>query len=806
MSAANSLVSKKDIARILSIVRKNWYLPILFGIAGVFLGNFYTYRLTSIYAAKTQIMLRSNDEINPGAIISDNSYYGNTTKTFVDNSNEKRVISSYDLISQAMHRLDFDVSYFLVGRVRTEEIFRTAPFVVKVISISSSLYEQQMKINFLSGNSFAITYMKGETEEVVKGVYGEEIVTREFSLLINPRGTLTANQSNTMKTAEYLVQVHSMDNLIKQFQNGLKVESPEYTNILEISVTDVIPARAVMFLDTLVQVYIENSITQRLDVNQNTLYFIEKQLNEVANILNNIEDTLQEYKEDEEIYDLDREGAQYFQRYLTYDDRKRSLQLQTASLDDLETYIRDNKDPQFLPPSAYFSYGDPFLDKCVANLYEMQVSYTMVLGTGTTENPELIQLRDNIERLKSNMLVYISNNRDAIGENISAVDKQIDTTKINMGEIPLKYRGLVNITRKLKVNENMYLFLLQRKANTVISRAGILPETRIIERARSMGIVEPDRKKIGYYFLAGAIILALVIAAIRVLLFEKVESADELRTMTNLPVAGEVLHYKAAGDLKVVVDTDPKSAIAESFRTIRTNLQYMMGDKRKGLIVVTSNSPGEGKTFCSINLAAILAKGGKKVILLELDLHRPRVQKGLDITSVNGFSTIAIGKCEIPDAVLSTTVENLDVILSGPLPPNPSEIVVSSKLEEVLDFCRDNYDFTIIDTPPVGLISDALVLMKKADCTLFVVSTKVSYRTIINNVLELFQQHNVKQVSFILNYVKKKRSRYYYSKYGYGRYGGYGYGGYGSYGGGYGSYGGYGDAAPGKSDKKEKKS
>jgi Mrp family chromosome partitioning ATPase/uncharacterized protein involved in exopolysaccharide biosynthesis len=765
MSAANSLVSKKDIARVLSIVRKNWYIPLILGVAGVLVGNFYTYRLTSIYAAKTQILLRSNDQISPGSVISDNGYYSNTTKTFVDNSNEKRVIMSYDLISQAIDRLDFDVSYFLVGRVKTEEIFRTAPFIVTVNSISSDLYEQKMNINFLSSNSFAITYTKNDQQEVVKGVYGQELVTRDFSLMVRPRGTLTGNQTNAMKNADYLLQVHSRDNLIKRFQTGMKVESPDYTNILEISVNDVIPARAVMFLDTLVQVYVENSIMQRLDLNQNTLFFIDKQLSEVELILNNIEDTLQEFREDENIFDLDREGVQYFEQYIGYDVRKRSLQMQSASLTDLESYIRDNKDPQFLPPSAYFSYGDPFLDRYVANLYELQVTYSTILGQGTPNNPELIDLRTRIDNLKKDMLVYIANNREAINENIVEVNKQMDTTQSNIQTLPLKQRGLVNITRKLKVNENMYLFLLQRKANTVIARAGILPEVKVIERARSMGIIEPDRDKIGYYFLAGSLILALLIVGLRVLLFEKVESTDELKTMTNIPVAGEVLHYKSATELKVVVEVDPKSVIAESFRTIRTNLQYMLGDKRKAQIVVTSNSPGEGKTFCSINLAAILAKGGKRVILLELDLHRPRVQAGLNITSANGFS-------------------------------NPSEIVVSSKLEEVLQYCRDNYDFTIIDTPPVGLISDALVLMKVADYTLFVVSVKVSYRTMINRILELFDHNKIKNVSFILNYVKKKRSRYYYGGYRYGRYGG--YGGYGSYGGGYGSYGSYGESEPPK--------
>ncbi|MFM2019164.1 MAG: hypothetical protein RL007_2820, partial [Bacteroidota bacterium] len=549
MAVADTLVSEKDVVRALSVVRKNWFIPILLLALAYGIGSFYTYRLTSIYAAKTQVLLKSNDQINPGAIISDNSYYGNTSKTYIDNSNEKRIILSYDLIRKAINRLDFDVSYFLVGRVRTEEMFRTAPFIVKVNSISSDLYEQKMEIKFLSSSTFAITYVKNDKNVVVKGAFGKEIVTSDFSLKVTPRGTLNANKSNAMKVTDYLFQVHSTDFLVKNFQANMKVESPDYTNILEISVKDVIPGRAVMFLDTLVQVYVENSILQRLELNQNTLYFIDRQLAEVAGTLNMIEDTLQEFREDEGVFDLEREGEQYFQQYIGYDSRKRSLQMQTASLNDLESYIRDNKDPQFLPPSAYFSYGDPFLDRCVSELYEKQVTYVDFQSRGTEENPEVILLKQSIDRLKNDMLVYISNNRSAIGNSIRNVNKQIDTAQSNIQTLPLKQRGLINITRKLKVNENMYLFLLQRKANTVIARASILPETKVIEKARSQGVVEPNRQNILYYFLAVALLLSALIITTRVLLFERIESSEELRTMTGLPIAGEVPLYKSPDEL-----------------------------------------------------------------------------------------------------------------------------------------------------------------------------------------------------------------------------------------------------------------
>jgi capsular exopolysaccharide synthesis family protein len=206
------------------------------------------------------------------------------------------------------------------------------------------------------------------------------------------------------------------------------------------------------------------------------------------------------------------------------------------------------------------------------------------------------------------------------------------------------------------------------------------------------------------------------------------------------------------------------------------------------VIVLTSNSPGEGKTFCSLNLSAAIAKTGKKVILLELDLHKPRVQKGFNLPAEKGISTVAIGKDRIEDVIIKTQIENLDTILSGPLPPNPSELVTSKAMDDILQYCKDNYEYVVIDTPPIGLISDAFVLMRIATVLIFVLNTRFAFRGALENAQEVSVLNPDVHFGFILNGVKRKKSKYYYNRYAYG-YKGYG-GGYGGYGGGYGGYGG----------------
>lgn len=787
MNNSAGLINQGDITRILSILRKNWWIVVVVTALGFGVGSFYTYKLTNVYGATTQILLRANDEIKQGSLISDNPYYGPTVKTFIDNSNERRILTSYDLVSATMDRLNFDVSYFTVGRIRTEEVFKGIPFSVTVGVISDPLmYEQKMLFKNLTDNKFSLKYVKKEKEVEVTGEFGKDLITDDFHLLFLKKKSAIDPKLNTPIELDYQVQIHSKASLVSKYQSFMKVENPEYTNILQISIEDEISDRAIMFLDTLIQAYIENSLEQRLNVNQNTVFFIDRQLQEVTNILNNIEDTLQVFREDNVIINLDNEGQQFFGQYIGFDNRKRSLQIQIEGLNDLEDYIRNNKDPQFLPPAAYFSFGDPFLDKSVTQLYAQQSQYTTLLTEATTDNPELINLDSSIARQRSNMLTYIENNRLAIVENIKATNRQIDTSIMKLQGIPIKQRGLININRNLQVNESMYIFLLQKRATTIIARAGILPETKVIDKARNMGVVRPNRTMINYYFAGGAFILSLLIVFMRVVFYGRIESFAELKVATHLPVIGEIIFSALAEDIKLVVDSDPKSPVAESFRTVRTNLQYMLGEAQRGIILITSNSPGEGKTFCSINLAGILAKGGKKTILLELDLHKPRVHKGLGLENIKGFSTISIGRDKIEDCIAPTHQENLDVILSGPLPPNPSEIVVSKSLLDVLNYCKEHYEYVIVDTPPVGLITDAMVLMKYADVSLFVLNTKAAYRDALNNAHEIVAMNKGGNFGFILNGVKRKKSKYYYNRYSYG-YGSYGSGGYGSYG----SYGGY---------------
>ncbi|HQV76823.1 MAG TPA: CpsD/CapB family tyrosine-protein kinase, partial [Flavobacteriales bacterium] len=298
----------------------------------------------------------------------------------------------------------------------------------------------------------------------------------------------------------------------------------------------------------------------------------------------------------------------------------------------------------------------------------------------------------------------------------------------------------------------------------------------------------PDKMKIFYTFMLGGALISFIVVFIRVMFYDRIENADQLKEFTTLPIFGEIITSEKAADNYVVVDSDPKAAITESFRTVRTNLEYVPGPADRGKVVmVTSYRPNEGKTFTSVNLSAILAKAGKKVLLLEMDLHKPKVGVGLGMNSQTGLSNVLIGKIHWREAVLHTQFENFDVMLAGPTPPNASELVLSKHLQEIFSEAAHVYDYVLVDTPPVGLITDALLMMRHVDATLFVVNTRFASKDHVNNALEVLNANPNKNTGFILNGVRIKKSKYYYNtNYGYGYRYAYGYGtGYG-YGYGYG--------------------
>ena len=456
------IISLKDINFIWRIIVKNWWILLGIPLLAFLLSNLYTYRLTIIHKASTELLLKSDETYYKNNLVTDAGFYN--YNTYVDNSNEQRILQSYDLINEVVSQLKskIEVSYFIVGKVKTTEQFVGMPFSVEVSSIQPSLFETAFLFRIMNEQMFELTYeYEGELKKI-NGHFNKDIVTTHFVLKIISNNYIQNAMQNSIQNMLYQFKVHSKDKLISDIQSNLTIENPEYTQILKITLKDILWERAVLILDTLNQVYARSKLKTKFELNDRTIEYIDRQLNDITLSLNSIEDTLQDFKERQSVIDLEWEKNDVFAKIADFDKQRSTTELELAALKDLENYIIQDKDPSFLPPSMYIFEKSGFMNRAVSELYEKQIELSRLSGNSTTDNPSVIDLKSTIKSTKQNLLTYIVNARNAAVQRNKNIEKESNNYILNAKRIPLKQRNILNIQRKSKVSEDLYNFLLKK--------------------------------------------------------------------------------------------------------------------------------------------------------------------------------------------------------------------------------------------------------------------------------------------------------------------------------------------------------
>jgi len=771
----SSIIDADDLLVTWKFISKNGLLLLLLPALFAGAAYFYVHRLPDEYGAKTEILLGSGSGYEYQSQIYRNlTGYGGGGVSQI--TNQIRVLQSHDLISKALDKLNFQTSYYIVGRVKTTQIPQIDAFDVQIQLVESGgeqLYGVLFDVKVIDRDTFQLRFQKGdESVPPRRHAFNTDIVEGEYLLRLQRNDYLSKETFKRLRGNDYRFVVNSKQHLINTYRKGLIIRNEEKTSILEISIKDYLGSNAKNFLDSLSASYIDYTIESQIKLNENTLDYIDSQLKGVTFILDSIETTLENFKDAKDILDLNREQSEFFEKLLSFESERRTLRLKIETLASLETYLLKKTDERLLPPALYIT-DDAFLKSSLTELYNLEVQRGQAAFDVKENSPGSERIDRTIQSLRSNIIVYINNLRKAINDRTSDVSREIAFYESKLRVLPQSQREMLNIQRNLDVNEKMYVYLLEKKANTIIARAAIVPEVSVIEVARVIGVVGPEKLKIVYYFLAAGLIIALIIAFIRTAFFDRIQTTRELKQITNIPVIGTVPGNPKIEQDRLVVVKNARSNIAEAFRGIRTNLQYFNEKPGSKVILLTSLHPGEGKTFCSINTGAIIASAGKKVLLLDFDMHKPKVHESLELANLKGLSTYIGGRDNLAAVIQETVLPGLDVITAGPIPPNASELILSSRVDELFESVRKQYDYIIVDTPPIMLISDSMVLIRKADVSMFVLNTEKATRQGVRHLEELIEMNHLNHTSLILNNVQLKRWRYYYGKYSYG--GSYGY-------------------------------
>ncbi|MCB0764636.1 MAG: hypothetical protein KDB84_08030, partial [Flavobacteriales bacterium] len=399
----------------------------------------YSYKLPDVYGATTQILLKDREVYDyQTSVYKSLGYVG----VYGDLVNQKRVLTSYDLVDDALDRLDFDVSYFIVGRFKTSQVHGTLPFRVVLDGLSPKLYGRPFDMKILDAERFTLTYDRGG--EIVSKTFpfDKPVQDEDFLITVSKSPYLNDSTLDTYTATDYQFVRHDRHALVSQFMQRITVFNHEFTTILQVSVEDEVAARAKMFLDTLSKVYIAYTLKSEIDINENTVRFIDKQLDEVSSILDFHEDELQNYKEEKDILNLNREENIYFQELVGYDHKKRQWELEIGSLDALEDYVRNSSDERLLPPAVFIA-DDAFLQQTLSELYRMQMSRNNLLYSATASNQGIAVLDSTIQRNKLNLLTYIQNSRQAVKQRIADVQEQLNDYERMIRALPKSQRDVL---------------------------------------------------------------------------------------------------------------------------------------------------------------------------------------------------------------------------------------------------------------------------------------------------------------------------------------------------------------------------
>ena len=673
-------------------------------------------------------------------------------------NNEIQVLKSKSLMLRVLKELDLYTSFYVEGDVKTSEIYgRFVPVKVIVHEIDSAAFNKIVTLQFKDNNHYEL--QEGNGSEATAHQFGEEIKV--------PFGRFTIVATTAGSTESIKIKIHDIRKLANLYNSQLNVVPVNKdASVLNINLTDPVPEKGKDIIDKLVEVYNKEAVEDKNQIAANTIEFIDERLKFLTAELTGVEKDVEQYKKRNELTDVSSEAHLYLQRASEYNKQLAEFEIQLDVLNSIESYLK-SQDIQFgLVPST-LSIQDPTLLGLIGRFNELQLDRERMLRTTQPNNPLVQNMSEQLGNLRLNILENLQNIQKGLEitrKNLQASSAQFET---RIQQVPSIERELLEINRQQGIKEGLYLYLLQKREEAALSLAATVSNSRIIDSAMAGDFpVKPKRQLI--YILAILVGLSIPFAGLYLqdMLNDKVQEAKDVGKGTATPILGEIAH-KRTDDI-LVVTLESKSPVAELFRLIRANLQFATAGKENKVILVTSSMSGEGKTFFSLNLAASLVLSGKKAIVMDFDFRKPGLTKSLGLQSDLGITNYLISDgLKIDDLIKpSPVLPNLFIVGSGPVPPNPAELMLLPKIKELINGLKEKFDFILIDTSPVGQVADALSLAPYINSSLFLVRYNYTHKEQLKIVDDIYKNQKLKHTMIVLNDARKGNT------YGYG----YGYG------------------------------
>ncbi|MBM3454240.1 MAG: polysaccharide biosynthesis tyrosine autokinase [Bacteroidetes bacterium] len=601
-------------------------------------------------------------------------------------------------------------------------------------------------------------------------------------------GVFVKNKSQEGKSFKnLLLSVLTVDQKASQIRSTFTATpKPRSTEMVDIQISDLIPQRAIDILDTLVAVYEDLSLEQKRKSLYSSSRFISERLGFIENEVSSVEKNISQFKSSNKIVgDISEQGSNYLSKAEARDQEIIQLNLKLDLLERSERYINDrNSRSNNLP--AIIDLDNPSISAQLTQLIAAEEEYNRVSQVSGPENPKLIALKQQIDRLRPAIKESISNYRSNLNRTKQIFQNQQSQYTSMLRGVPEKERELINITRQQDIKNNIFGYLLQRREENVIALASLVGNTQFIIPPKSTGLISPKPIILYTYFIGTGLLLFVAFIVVRKLINNSYQSRTEVEKGVKAPILGEIIensNKKSDKDGAIVINPLRTNIIGEQFREIRTNLMYLGIGGQNKVLLVTSSIPGEGKTFVAMNIAASLATTGKKVALLGFDLRKGKLGERIGVPVNPGICNYLVGQADLTK-ISHKIIDfpSLDILPEGLRPPNPTELIMNERMEKLMQELIFHYDYIVIDSPPIGSVTDARILAKYAYSTIYVLRHQYTPRLYFALIKDVYLKKRLPNLAIVLNGIKKHSFMGY--SYGNGHNTGYGYGyGYGYIGG-----------------------
>lgn len=758
---------------------------VLVALIGAF---FYLKTLTPLYTVSSSVLIKDNKGQASGneASLADLGFVTSSTQNF---DNELEILQSRTLLKKVVTSLDLYINYSLPGQFRDEELYKQSPVKVWVTPEEAERMDYtEVELHFQNGKLHTATVLH-DGEEWKKEI---DSLPAVFS---TPIGVFTFSAADStwrqLQPVPELIQatVLSPNAAAASFRNRLAVAaSNKSTTIALLSLTDSEVTRGTDFLNKLVELYNEEGNNDKNEVAAKTAEFINERIHLINQELGTTESQLASFKQRAGVVDVTADATQAAGEQASYERAYAENEVQISLVQHLKNHIL-NETSQYEVIPANIGLNNSDLNTVVQNYNQMLIERKRLLRTSHEDNPAVQSLNASIEVMRNSVMGALQTAEKGLLINRQALQAQTRKFAGKVSDAPVQEKEYLSMSRQQEIQANLYLMLLQKREENNITLASTANNARVIDEPLASGQIFPTPSQTYMIAFILGLIFPISIIYIRGLLQFKIQTRNDIEKITELPIVGDIPLTSEAFSSAIVVRENRNELMEEVFRAVRTNLQYMLTEGQK-VILFTSTTSGEGKSFNAGNLACSFAFMGKKVVIVGLDIRKPGLNKVFHLSHKEAGISQYLAAPEHTDLLslcqVSTVSENLYILPGGTIPPNPTELVARKSLDMAIDILKQHFDYVILDTAPIGMVTDTQLVARVADLSVYVCRSNYTAKSEFKLINELKQDNKLPHPCVLLNGIdmsKRTTGSYYgYGKYGkYGRYGygkkyGYGYG------------------------------